>query len=125
MSYLLDTHVILWWLSEPQKINEKARNVIRDRSHTIYLSSASFWEMAVKQSIGKLTLPHNLLETLTIEGFKSLPILPQEALGVADLPMIHQDPFDRLIIVQAKLHDLILITADEKIIQYPVSTLKA
>ena len=125
MSYLLDTHVILCWLSEPQKINEKARNVIRDRSHNIYLSSASFWEMAVKQSIGKLTLPHNLLETLTIEGFKSLPILPQEALGVADLPMIHQDPFDRLIIVQAKLHDLILITADEKIIQYPVSTLKA
>ncbi len=125
MSYLLDTHIILWWLSEPQKINEKARSVIRNRSNNIYLSSASFWEMAVKKSIGKLTLPHNLLETLTVEGFKWLPILPQEALGVADLPMIHQDPFDRLIIVQAKLHELILITADEKIIQYPVSTLKA
>lgn len=101
MSYLLDTNIILWWLSEPQKINEKARSVIRNRSNNIYLSSASFWEMAVKKSIGKLTLPHNLLETLTVEGFKWLPILPQEALGVADLPMIHQDPFDRLIIVQA------------------------
>src|SRR5579872_2445285 len=81
MKYLLDTHVILWWFTTPKKISSKAQKIIKDKSNTIFLSSVSFWEMAIKKSIGRLTLPHNLIETLATEGFKTLPILPEEGLG--------------------------------------------
>ena len=125
MKYLLDTHVILWWFTTPEKIRLKAQQIIKDKSNIIFVSSASFWEMAIKKSIGKLTLPHNLLETAIAEGFKFLPIMPEEGLGVADLPFLHSDPFDRLLIIQAKLHDLVIITNDSKIIEYPVISIEA
>src|SRR3990167_7785265 len=125
MRYLLDTHIILWWFTTPDKIDNKARKIIRDKSTQVFLSSASFWEMAIKKSLGRLTLPHNLLEAAAGEGFKILPILPEESLGVADLPLLHADPFDRLLVMQAKLHDLVIITNDEKMAEYPVITLGA
>ncbi|MFI4937980.1 MAG: type II toxin-antitoxin system VapC family toxin [Candidatus Berkiellales bacterium] len=124
MNYLLDTHIILWWLTEPEKIATTARKIISDKKEQIYLSGASFWEMAIKQSIGRLKLPVNIIEVLVSEGFETLPIMPQECLSVADLPPIHHDPFDRMLVVQAKLNDLVLITKDEKIISYPVLTLR-
>lgn len=125
MQYLLDTHVILWWFTEPKKIAPKAQKIIRDKSNNIFLSSGSFWEMAIKKSLGRLTLPHNLLEAVATENFKILPIMPEEGLGVADLPLLHSDPFDRLLIIQAKLHDLVIITHDSKIAEYPVITIRA
>lgn len=125
MQYLLDTHVILWWLSEPKKIKPKANKIIADKENKIFLSSASFWEMAIKKTLGRLTLPHNLIETLISEGFETLPITPEDGLGVADLPLLHTDPFDRLLIIQAKLKDLVLITKDKIIMEYPVITLEA
>jgi PIN domain nuclease of toxin-antitoxin system len=125
MQFLLDTHVILWWFIDPKKISPKANKIIKDKSNTIFLSSVSFWEMAIKKSLGRLTLPHNLLEAVTAESFKILPILPEEGLGVADLPLLHSDPFDRILIIQAKLNDLILITHDTKIAEYPVITIAA
>ncbi len=125
MQYLLDTHVILWWLTNPENIHTKAKKIIKDRTNNVYVSCASFWEMAIKKSICRLTLPHNLLETVSAENFKILPILSDEALGVADLPLIHVDPFDRLLIIQAKLHDLVIITRDSKISEYPVVTITA
>jgi PIN domain nuclease of toxin-antitoxin system len=125
MRYLLDTHVVLWWLTEPEKIHTKAQKIIRDRSNEIFISSASFWEIAIKKSIGRLTLPHNLLETVAIEGFKILPIMPEECIGVADLPLLHTGPFDRLLVLQAKLYDLVIITRDTKIAEYPAVTLRA
>ena len=125
MRYLLDTHVVLWWLMEPEKIHTKAQKIIRDRSNEIFISSASFWEIAIKKSIGRLTLPHNLLETVAIEGFKILPIMPEECIGVADLPLLHADPFDRLLVLQAKLYDLVIITRDAKISEYPTITVRA
>jgi PIN domain nuclease of toxin-antitoxin system len=125
MEYLLDTHVILWWFTTPEKINIKAQNIIRDKSNNIFLSSVSFWEMAIKKSLGRLTLPHNLIEAVAAESFKTLPIMPEDGLGVADLPLLHSDPFDRLLIIQAKLNDLIIITKDSKISEYPVITMEA
>lgn len=125
MRYLLDTHVVLWWLTEPEKIHTKAKKIIRDRANEIFVSSVTFWEMAIKKSIGRLTLPHNLLETVAMEGFKILPIMPEECIGVADLPMIHADPFDRLFILQAKLYDLVIITRDKKMTEYPVVVITA
>ena len=125
MRYLLDTHIALWWLTEPEKIHAKARKIIQDKSNDIFISSASFWEIAIKKSIGRLTMPHNLLETIALEGFKTLPIMPEECIGVADLPMHHTDPFDRLIVMQAKLYNLAILTRDNKIPDYPVITIKA
>lgn len=125
MKYLLDTHVLLWWLTDPEKIKPQAQEIIRSRSNHIFVSSASFWEMAIKKSIRKLTLPHNLLEAVTTQNFKLLPIMPEESLGVADLPYLHSDPFDRLLIMQAKLNNLVIITKDSKIAEYPVVTIEA
>ena len=125
MQYLLDTHVVLWWLTEPEQIHAKAQKIIRNRSNEIFVSSASFWEIAIKKSIGRMTMPHNLLETIAIEGFKILPIMPEECIGVADLPLLHADPFDRLLVIQAKLHDLVIITRDTKIAEYPIITIRA
>ena len=83
------------------------------------------WEVAIKKGLGRLTLPHNLIETIASEEFKLLTVLADEALGVADLSAIHTDPFDRLLIMQAKLRDLVIITHDAKISEYPIITLKA
>ena len=124
MRYLLDTPIILWWLTEPTKIGVKARHIIQDKSNALFISSASFWEMAIKKSIGRLSLPYNLLEAVTIQNFKILSISPEESLGVADLPLLHTDPFDRLLIMQAKLNDLVIITRDSAIGEYPVVTVK-
>lgn len=125
MKYLLDTHVILWWLTDPKKIAPKAHKLISDKTNEIFISSVSLWEMAIKKSIGRLILPHNLLPTITSEGFGFLSITPEDSLGVADLPLIHNDPFDRLLIIQAKLHDLVIISHDTKIAEYPVAIIKA
>ena len=124
MDYLLDTHVVLWWMTEPEKLSEKARTIISDRHNKMYVSSASCWEMAVKQSIGRLTIPQNMLDTLHKEGFEILPLLPEECLSIVDLPNIHNDPFDRVLIAQAKLNDLVFITKDKLIVKYPIVTFK-
>src|SRR5688572_2153207 len=125
MQYLLDTHVILWWFTNPEKIHAKARKIIKDKSNRIFLSAISFWEMAIKKGLGRLTLPHNLIETATIEGFSILPITAEETIGVSDLPLIHNDLFDKLLIIQAKMHDLVIITRDMQIQEYPVVCVKA
>jgi len=70
MQYLLDTHILLWWFTTPKKISTKAHRIIKDKSNDIFLSSISFWEMAIKKSLGRLTLPHNLIETVAAENFK-------------------------------------------------------
>jgi len=124
MDYLLDTHIMLWWLSAPNKISEKARNIIMDRQNAIFVSTASFWEMAIKRSIGKLQFPLNVIEILSSSGVSLLPILPNEALSVSDLALLHQDPFDRMLIMQAKLNNLVLITRDPQIQQYPIDTVE-
>jgi len=124
MKYLLDTHILLWWLSEPKKLSKKAQSIIQDRRVTIYVSSASFWEIAIKNSMGRINMPRNLLQILESENLTLLPINPEETLGVIDLPDIHKDPFDRLLIAQAKYYDLIFITRDKIIVEYPVITIK-
>ena len=125
MRYLLDTHIILWWFSNPELINLQARAIIKDKSNIIFISAASCWEMAIKSSIGRLNLPQQLLTLMTQENFQLLPILPEETLAISDLPLIHSDPFDRLLIMQAKLHDLVLLTRDEQIKKYPLVWLDA
>ncbi|MES2204427.1 MAG: type II toxin-antitoxin system VapC family toxin [Pseudomonadota bacterium] len=123
--YLLDTHVLLWWLTEPNKISNTGQQIIANRNNTIFISSISFWEMSIKNSLGKLTLPNNILTIAKSEGLKILPLQPEEGLSVADLPNIHQDPFDRILIAQAKYNNLVLITRDKKVQEYPIVTVLA
>ena len=125
MNYLLDTHILLWWLSEPEKIGKKAHTIISDKSNRVFASSISFWEMAIKSGYGKLNIPRNMMETLLTEGFELLSLHPKETFSVIDLPPIHRDPFDRMLIAQAKFSDLVLITKDKNILSYPLVTLKA
>lgn len=124
MNYLLDTHIILWWLTNPKQIAPKASQIIADKENSIFFSSVSLWEMAIKKSLGRLTLPRNIVEILQTEGFQVLPISHEEALGISDLPQIHQDPFDRMLVMQAKLYNYVLITRDKNIMHYPVVTIK-
>jgi PIN domain nuclease of toxin-antitoxin system len=125
VNYLLDTHVILWWFTDPKQIAHKANKIIADKENAILISCVSLWEMSIKKGLGRLSLPRNMLEVMHSEGFKILPIGPEETLGICDLPLIHHDPFARMLVMQAKLHDLVLITRDKNIIGYPVITIKA
>lgn len=125
MRYLLDTHVVLLWLTDPNCLSLKTRNIIADKSNQVFVSSISMWEMAIKCDLGKLNIPHNILSTLRAEHIQILQLTAEEGLGVIDLPRIHNDPFDRILIVQAKVNDLVFITKDSQILQYPIICFKA
>ena len=101
MNILVDTHVVLWWLDDPKKLSDKARQLIESLENNIFVSSAVVWEIIIKKSIGKLKAPNNLLEMLKDEGFISLSITDQHVIKLEQLPSIHQDPFDRIQIAQA------------------------
>jgi len=115
---LLDTHILLWWLTEPQKLGKKIDASIADISNEVWISVATIWELSIKHKLGRIELPHNFIEILHAEKVQILPIATQHALAIIDLPMIHQDPFDRMLIAQAKCEDLVLVTKDTMIKKY-------
>ncbi len=121
--YLLDTHILLWWLSEPERLPGPVGELIRKPRHAVYVSAAAVWEMAIKKTLGRLDMPGNLPQVLQQERIGMLPIDVRHALAVADLPLLHQDPFDRMQLVQALLEGLTLISHDLQILQYDVPTL--
>jgi PIN domain nuclease of toxin-antitoxin system len=127
--YLLDTGVWLWSLLEPERISPRARKALSDPSHEVFLSAATSWEVAIKSAIGKLTLPEApgtfVPRRMADQGLRPLPVSHQHALAVFGLPAHHHDPFDRLLIAQANLEDMILITADRTIEKYAVQLLWA
>lgn len=123
--YLLDTHVLLWWLSDPAKLSDPAREALTNGLNAVYLSSAAVWEMAIKKALGRLDIPGNLEEVLGKARIQVLPITLPHALAVADLPVHHQDPFDRMQVAQARLEGLVLITRDPQIAAYDVQVLTA
>ena len=123
--YLLDTHVLLWWLGDPTQLSKSARSAIGDGGNEVYVSAAAAWEMAIKKRLGRLDFPANLVEVLRDEHSNVLPIGLEHALGVSDLPLHHQDPFDRMMVSQAKAEDLTFITRDDLIPQYGVPVLRA
>ncbi|NOX58594.1 MAG: type II toxin-antitoxin system VapC family toxin [Planctomycetes bacterium] len=123
--YLLDTHVLLWWLSDPSRLSDEARDTIGQGENAVYLSTAAAWEMAIKKALGCLDIPGNLEEVLGKDHIEVLPIALSHALAVSDLPLHHQDPFDRMQIAQARIEDLVIITRDAVIAKYDVKVLKA
>jgi len=108
---LLDTHLLLWALSAPARLPAPARRLIQDAD--VYVSAASIWEISVKASLGKLRAdPNEVLAALEPAGFLSLPIAGEHAARVASLPPVHRDPFDRLLIAQALVEPMRLISTD-------------
>lgn len=126
MRVLLDTHVFLWLLTEPERLGEHLR-VVEDRRNALLVSAVSSWEIAIKHALGRLPLPEPperyVPERLRAIGAEALAIEHTHALAVAALPPLHGDPFDRLLVAQAGLLAVPIVTADPAVAQYPVETL--
>ncbi len=124
-SYLLDTHTLLWWLTNSDKIGARCREVISNPENDIYVSPISLWEISIKKSIGKLKAPDNMAAICMEKGFLELKISLKDGQAMQTLPCLHKDPFDRMLIVQAINNRLIIITNDKIIKNYEVKTLPA
>ena len=123
MRLLLDTHALIWGLTSPERLPDVVRAAIRSRDNQIFVSVASLWEIAIKMRIGKLNAPADLLDLVNADpDYEMLPILPQHAWRVRQLPLLHRDPFDQLLIAQALVEDLAIVTHDRAISGYGVST---
>ena len=127
MKALLDTHTFLWWNMNAPQLSPTAKAFIGNGRNQIYLSAASAWEIAIKYAKGRLILPepptNYVANRLNQHNFLSLPIQISHAVQVSQLPTIHQDPFDRLLIAQSQLENLPLLTVDTVIIQYQIETI--
>lgn len=118
MRLLLDTHIFCWSFYEPQRLTPKAFKLIKG-AEMVFVSTASIWEIAIKARLGKIQAdPRELFNEIEANGFYELPILSRHALLVADLPLHHTDPFDRLLIAQAISEPLHLLTADAQLKPY-------
>jgi PIN domain nuclease of toxin-antitoxin system len=118
MRLLLDTHIFLWIVDNSPRLDRKARELI-DGASAVYVSSATIWEVAVKARIGKMIVdPDELLREIDKCGFQELLVSGRHAVGVARLPLIHNDPFDRLLVVQGIAEKMHLLTADAKLAEY-------
>lgn len=124
MRLLLDTHVVLWELSGTRRVADRARRAIEDATE-IAFSAVSFAEIGVKAAVGKLAVPDDLHEHITGSGVRILGLAAEHGLGVAKLPMHHRDPFDRLLISQARAEGLTVVTADRRLAGYDVPVINA
>jgi len=118
LKFLLDTHILLWWLDANPQLPESAIGAIRDPENTIFVSAVSLWEIWLKHSLGKLRLPATFLERLAAEQFESLPLTAAQTQHVGQLPWVHRDPFDRMLVAQAQAENMLLLTADEVLTGY-------
>jgi len=122
MRLLLDTQAFLWWVTDDRRLSKRARTAIAATPGL--LSVASCWEMAIKASLGKLTLPRPvdrfLQRQLEVNGFTLLPVSLEAAAAVADMPFHHRDPFDRMLAAQARSHDLPIVSSDPVFAKYGV-----
>ncbi len=123
MRLLLDTHILLHALTEPERLAPKRSESIENPANAVFVSAVSIAEIAIKVSIGKLRVDVDLLSAVEDAGFEWLDFSPQEALQLAELPLHHRDPFDRMLVVQSQTHDLTLVTDDSKITDYDCRTL--
>lgn len=122
MSLLLDTHVVLWWLADDPTLSDDVKSRL-DADPDVYVSSATVWEVAIKQAIGKISQPADLPEVIRGSGFRELPIRSEHAIVAGRLPLLHRDPFDRMLIAQAKCENLTLVTRDARCQKYEVDVL--
>jgi len=125
MRLLLDTHVLLWWLDDSRELSKATKDSIAAPEHLVFVSAVTIWEIVIKKALGKLELPDQWAETLEDEPFRRLPVTWEHALAVERLPHFHRDPFDRMLIGQAKVEDLVIVTHEEIVQRYNVGILPA
>jgi len=118
--FLLDTHVMLWWLNDAPELGPRCREVLSDERNEVFVSAATAWEISKKTVIGKLEAPEDIDTIVEDEGFSKLPISLYHGQLAGRLPVLHRDPFDRMLVAQAQAEGLVLITADENIIKYNI-----
>jgi PIN domain nuclease of toxin-antitoxin system len=116
---LLDTHIVLWWLSDSPRLAKSSKKLIA-RNAEVFVSAATAWEIAIKKSLGKLQAPDDLEAALAANRFRELPIAVRHALAAGELSRHHEDPFDRLLVAQAQMENLTLLTSDERLQAYEV-----
>jgi PIN domain nuclease of toxin-antitoxin system len=120
---LLDTHVLLWWRDDSPRLSARARAEIADPANDVLISIATLWEIVIKRGLGKLTFPDNLEDVVHEESFGLVPIGYQHLRRVETLPMLHRDPFDRLLVAQALTEGTPLVTNDRNIVSYAAPVL--
>lgn len=122
MNLLLDTHVLLWAAARPEKLSRKTLRLFDDPDNTLVFSAASLWEIVIKQNLGRDDFDVNarqLRRGLLDNGYNELLVTSTHALALDDLPPLHKDPFDRMLLAQSRVEGFTLLTADKQVLQYP------
>ncbi|HEY4168253.1 MAG TPA: type II toxin-antitoxin system VapC family toxin [Reyranella sp.] len=128
MNFLLDTHILLWAAGRPEKLSRKTRGLLSDPTNSLLFSAVSLWEIVIKQTIGRDDFdvdPRLLRRGLIDNGYSEIAITSTHALAVKDLPPLHRDPFDRMLLAQSRVEGLMLLTADAAVLRYPGLVQKA
>lgn len=125
MNLLLDTHALLWWLDDHPTLSKKARTVIADGKNLVLVSAVVVWEIRIKQALGKLKVPQNFKHALDEQPFETLDVRVEHAHAVGDLPPHHRDPFDRMLVAQATVEGLTIVTRDLRFKKYKVPLIDA
>lgn len=116
--YLLDTHLILWWLADDPALSHQAKRLISSPENIVFVSAVNQWEISLKQSLDKLRLPAGFDEALANADFERLSLTLEDARLITNLPWLHKDPFDRMLIAQARARGMTLLTADQTVAAY-------
>jgi len=125
MNLLLDTHVLLWWLNGHPKLSKKSQAAIAEGKNLVFVSAVVVWEIRIKVALGKLEIPRNFKRVLESQPFQMLDITVDHAHAVGDLPAYHSDPFDRMLVAQAKVEGFTLVTHDVRLKKYKISLMEA
>jgi len=128
VTLLVDTHLLLWAAGEPQRLSKKARRLLDDPDSQLWFSAVSLWEVAIKHGLGREDFrvdPRRLRRGLIDNGWRELTISSEHAVATLDLPPLHKDPFDRMLVAQAQVEGLALVTSDELVARYGGNILKA
>jgi PIN domain nuclease of toxin-antitoxin system len=120
---LLDTHILLWWLAGDNALPPRAGEVIADADTAVFVSAATAWEISIKRAAGRLDAPDDLLEACEVNEFDSLAITAGHAVAAGELPQHHSNPFDRMLIAQARLETMTVVTVDDTFSRYEVDIL--
>lgn len=126
MKLLLDTHIVLWAAGQPEKLSESARSLLTAPENVLFFSVASLWEIVIKRGLGREDFkvnPRRLRKMLVVHGYTELPVTAEHVLTVETLPLLHRDPFDRLLLAQARTEGMLLLTVDTSVLQYQESVL--
>lgn len=123
MDLLLDTHVFIWWDERDRRLEESAVAAVANADNRVFVSAASIWEISIKRMLGKLRFRPDAVEAVRLNGFEPLGITLQHADISGSLPLYHTDPFDRLLVAQAKVEGFVLVTQDRRLVPYGVPIL--